>query len=371
MAIEIHKVRVRTTLKPRREPYWGPAIGRGQSLGFRKIDALTGSWVARMRDEHGRKSYKALGFAIEGFDYEMARAAAMRWFANRDAGVTEDADTVADACKAYVTDRGSEKGAATARDAQQRFERTVYGTSFASIPLDKLRTPAVKKWRDGLHLSKAASNRTLTALKAALNLAVRSRRVSFARQVEWAEVKPFKNATKRRSLFLDLNERRSLVRCARADVGELIQAAVLTGARPGELVAAERQHFDARKRTMTFSGKTGTREVALSEPAVELFSRLAHAKTPRARLLVRGDGKPWAHSDWDELVKEAAAAAELPQETCLYTLRHSFISQAISDGMTTLEVSRLVGTSLKMIEQHYGQLADKVVRERLARVRML
>ena len=82
------------------------------------------------------------------------------------------------------------------------------------------------------------------------------------------------------------------------------------------------------------------------------------------------DGKPWAHSDWDELVRAAAAKAELPAEACLYTLRHSFITQALMDGMSTLDVARITGTSLA-IEKHYGHLVMREARERLDRVRLL
>lgn len=92
---------------------------------------------------------------------------------------------------------------------------------------------------------------------------------------------------------------------------------------------------------------------------------------PNAFLFTRDDGKPWAHSDWDELVKEAAARAQLPAGTCLYTLRHSFITQSLLDGVSTLEVSKIVGTSLTMIEKHYGHLVQDTARERLARVQMI
>jgi site-specific recombinase XerD len=110
--------------------------------------------------------------------------------------------------------------------------------------------------------------------------------------------------------------------------------------------------------------------VPLSTPALTLFKRLAESKLPAARLLVRDDGKPWAHSDWDELVRDAAKAAGLPDKTCLYTLRHSFITQAIQDGLSILDVARLVGTSVMMVEKHYGHLVHTVARERLAKVVM-
>jgi len=133
--------------------------------------------------------------------------------------------------------------------------------------------------------------------------------------------------------------------------------------------------FDARTQTMTFSGKTGSRRVPLSPAAVALFRRLAGARASEARLFVRDDGTPWRHSDWDGLVRDAAKAAGLPAHpgagTCLYTLRHSFITETLMAGLSTLEVARLVGTSVVMIEKHYGHLAGHAARRRLATVAIL
>lgn len=371
MAHELQKIRVRAALPPRREPYWGPPLARGRSLGFRKIDAETGSWVARMRNETGHKVYRALGYLSETNDYERAREAALEWFKAQDAGVLNAETTVAKACEAYVDDRKREKGDACAHDAKKRFERTIYGTPFGRIPLSKLRAPRVKDWRDRLGLSKGASNRTLTALKAALNLAVASRLVHSAAAQEWRDVKPYANATQRRTLFLDLKQRRKLLEACDGALHDLVEAVALTGARAGELVGATRGQFDARLKNITFRGKTGARTVPLSAPALALFNRLAKRKLPAAPLLTRDDGKPWAHSDWDELVRDAGASAKLPAGVCLYTLRHSFVTQAITDGMTTLDVARLCGTSVGMIEKHYGHLVADAARERLASVTML
>lgn len=278
---------------------------------------------------------------------------------------------MADACRQYVEDRRSEKGAATAHDAEMRFKRTVYKTSFGDTVLAKVRTAHIKAWRDRLSLAPATSNRTLIALKAALNLAVVNRQVPTGAAQEWKDVKPMPGAGKRRDLYLDLAQRRALLASSTGAARNLIQAAMLTGARPGELVKALRSQFDARTASMTFTGKTGTRNVPLSPPAVALFKRLAESKLPTARLFTRDDGQPWAHSDWDELVRDAAERAKLPAGVCLYTLRHSFITTAIQDGMNTLEVARLVGTSVVMIEKHYGHLVHNAARERLAKVKML
>jgi integrase len=342
-------------------------------MGFRKIAADTGSWIARLRNDQPlpRYVYKSLGMVTDQNDHEAARIAAVEWKKGREAGVADDRKTVEDVCKQYVEDRREEKGEACAHDAEKRFERTVYGKPFGSIPLTKLRTPRIKEWREGLGLSKGSSNRTLTALKAALNLAVSNRLVHSVVAQEWGDVKAYANATSRRTLFLDLRQRRRLLKEAEGALQDLMEAAALTGARAGELVSAVRSQFDARLKTISLKGKVGARTIPLSPSALKLFNRLAKGKLPLAPLLTRDDGKPWGHSDWDELVRAAAERAKLPKGVCLYTLRHSFITQAITDGMTTLDVARLCGTSVGMIEKHYGHLVADAARKRLAAVTML
>lgn len=401
----------RARLPIRREPHW-VKIAQGRSLGFRtpfgeELEELrgrplreanlgdVGTWVARYYDEslkhQGKKkaaTFKRLGNLSDAFGFDQARTAAESWFADLERGVTGlthsgDEATVEAACKMYVEDRRRQKGEACAHDAHRRFERTVYGAlkkdgkvkyapnAIAGIPLAKLKTRQLRDWLHGLKISKAAANRTLTALKAALNLAVSERLVSADRAQEWRSVERFENAERKRDLYLDLKQRRALVGGCKDAVHDLAEAVALTGCRAGELTSALRSQFDARTKTLRVSGKTGPREIPLSDTAVKLFKRLSQSKLPGAYLLTRDDGKPWGHSDWDKLIRDAAKKAKLPEGVCLYTLRHSFITAALLDGMSTLEVARLVGTSLPMIEKHYGHLAVSSAREKLSQVTLL
>jgi site-specific recombinase XerD len=122
---------------------------------------------------------------------------------------------------------------------------------------------------------------------------------------------------------------------------------------------------------LTVSGKTGTRTMPLAPAAITLLTNRSEGRGSDELLFTRDDGKPWAHSDWDESVKAAATRAKLPNDVVLYTLRHSFITQLLMDGAPTLEVARLVGTSVQMIEKHYGHLVETATRSRLAKVRLL
>jgi integrase len=378
----------------RTEPYWAAPIRRGQFLGFRKISPLTGSWVARIRiaDETGKlvQKYNALGDLTERFGYDEAQAAAVAWFATVEApGTDSPIVTVADACREYVRALREDKDEprpAAADDAERRFERTVYGrekstrkraiepNALGKIKLTELTTTRLEAWRADLKIGKASKNRTLTALKAALNMAAKNNKQALAKMaLEVAGITPFEKAGKRRDLFLDLKQRRALLKAAKGRaLRDLISAVMWTGARAGELTSATVSQFDPRQKQIKLGDgkKTGERVVTLSPAALTLFKRLAKTRGPGDRLLTRDDGQPWAHSDWDELVRDAATAAKLPDGVCLYTLRHSYITQAIESNSSLLTVSRQVGTSLVMIDKHYGQ-TSKDSRKRLAAVRMV
>ena len=203
---------VRKALEPRTEPYWAAPIAKGKYIGLRKIDAKRASWIARRRDEAGKQALRGSRLRYRHFDFDAAKLAAEAAFKKGESGIADEVVTIADACRQYVTDRRREKGERTATDAEQRFKRTVYGTAFGALALAKVRVSHIKAWRDGLNLSKAASNRTLGPLRAALNMAVTHRHVSPDKAQEWRDVQAYKGADGRRDLFLDLRQRQALLR---------------------------------------------------------------------------------------------------------------------------------------------------------------
>jgi integrase len=397
MTIRLDTKLGRKALKPAQNPHY-QRLRRGLSLGLRVADDLTATWCARL---YVNNAYEWTTFSDlrEGFEFKEASEAAEKWATQIEGGVRgRDAHgkvaTVETACREYVEKRLAEH-APGAHDADLAFRRRVYGfkhptdpalrkrcqrefeaNAIARVPLAKFKAIHLRKWRDDLvkaGVGKGTVNRNLTHLKAALNHAAagESKLAGPLLGAEIAHVVGFEGASKRRDVYLDRAQRRRLLTAADGNVRDLIEAAALTGARPGELVSMHRSAFDHRTESVTFSGKTGARTVPLSPPAAALFTRLAKSKLPGAFLLTRDDGKRWAPSDWDELVRDAAAKAKLEGRVVLYSLRHSFITDALLGGMATLEVARLVGTSLPMIEKHYGHLVASRARESLAAVAML
>jgi integrase len=143
---------------------------------------------------------------------------------------------------------------------------------------------------------------------------------------------------------------------AKGGVRDVIQAGVQTGARRGELFALRVRDFDAEEGTLRIaSGKTGARTVFLSDQAVEFFKKVAASKLPELHLLTKDDGTHWPEDDLTRPFKAAVRAAKLPPETTFYSLRHYHVSRALLAGVQPQVVAENCGTSLRMLEQHYGK----------------
>jgi integrase len=54
----------------------------------------------------------------------------------------------------------------------------------------------------------------------------------------------------------------------------------------------------------------------------------------------------------------AVAAAAIPTPARIYDLRSTFASRALAAGAPVFELARVMGTSIEMIERHYGTLLD-------------
>ncbi len=296
--------------------------------------------------------------------------------------------TVADACMTYVDTLAASGRKAAATDAARRFDRTVYQDRLGKVRTANLTHRDVRDWRDRIErgdvkltvkrgrsaesrpLSKATANRMRTVLVAALNWGVEQGSIAPDRAREWQRVKPHANANGRRELYLDIAQRRALLAAATPGLRDLIECVILTGCRAGDPAAVLRKHYDARAHTVVFSTKRPPSAVVLSPDASALFDRLAKDKLPAAPMFTNG-GQPWQAKEWAQALRAAASDARLPEKVVMYTLRHSWITDAIMGGMDLLTVARQARTSLAMIEKHYGHLVLDAARTKLAGIKFI
>lgn len=381
MHVSLATVSAREKLKPRREPYWHK-LDRGSMLGFRKMTATSaGTWIARFRNpETGERPKKALGDFSDlppSERFGAAKRAADEWFSHLGKGGTSKAITVKTACAHYVQHVRENRGDGPADDIAARYRRWVNDSPIGGLELGKLTRAKVETWRKALAATpaqvnrddrpepvtrpRAASslNRDMTALRAALNHAHDLGLVTS--DMPWrVALRPIKNADGRRSLYLDRTQRRALIGAAPSDVAAFLRVLSAVPLRPGAVAALEARHFDKRLSTLIVGkDKNGAdRRIQLPPLTAALFADLAKDKLPAAPLLSRADGAAWNKDSWYDPVKEAAAASGLPSSTTAYTLRHSVITDLVTGGLDLLTVAQLSGTSVAMIERHYGHLRN-------------
>lgn len=378
--INLARVEARSRLKPRREPYW-QRVAQGQYLGFRRLAGgpASGTWLARSRDpDDGKQRYMALGEfddlpPNERHDAAMRKAA--EWFKHLAAGGTVEVLTVGQACSAYVEHIRDTKGDAAADELKARFRRTVAASPLASIKLLKLTQGNVETWRKALARkpvkvnrspdtplvqrprSASSVNRDTTALRAALNRALAMGHATS--DAAWrTALHAVAGADRRRTVYLGKAERTRLIAEAAPDVAAFLRGLSLLPLRPGALAALRAGDFDRQLRVLVIGkDKAGAaRRITLPEGTADFFALQCKDKLPAAPLLARADGKPWDKDAWKKPIKAAAIAANLPDAVTAYTIRHSVITDLIVAGLDVLTVARLSGTSIAMVDRHYGHL---------------
>lgn len=375
MAFDHSKVGKREDLKAQREPYW-QRLRAGCFLGYRPSKrGGAGTWIARAydadADKYRVKSLGDFGTLTPNERFVAAKKEAEKLAELVEAGgeVRRKIETVADACRAYLSERPGSI-------AEGVFRRHVYDDPIAKVKLGKLRRHHVKEWRKRLEDAPAilsrnkggdqrtkarapsTVNRDMAPFRAALNKVLAPG--TPGTEAAWQEaLKPFKNADKRRLLYLDKSQRRKLLEFVEAEAKPFVRALCLLPLRPGAMAALVAGDFDKRTSELTV-GKDkadGGRRILIPAEAANLFSAQAKGKLPAAPMFMRAGGKPWDRNSWGDAVEEAVKAAMLPAGTTAYTLRHSTITDLVTAGLPLLTIAQISGTSAEMIERHYGHLA--------------
>ena len=197
------------------------------------------------------------------------------------------------------------------------------------------------------------ANRVFGTLKAALNLAFRNDQIADDRS--WRRVGSFREVGAARKVYLDPTQIQSLISVAEPGIRELATAGAQTGARLGELIAALVRAFDPDAGTLDLDGKTGPRTIHLAPPTILLLRRLASGKQPDDFLFTNVHGRPWGHNH-DYQFERAVYRAKLDPATCLYSLRHSYVSHALKTGVPAKAVADHCGTSMQMLERYYAKI---------------
>lgn len=375
MAYYIDTKAKRDRLAKRREPYWHKVISGGY-LGYR-VGSTGGTWIARYRDADGKQRYKSLElphhYAMNEFDCAIGEA--RKWFDGLQQGYRAAPGTMQEVADNYIERLKRKKIGRPVSDAMGRINKHIL-PYFQNIPLNKLTSTNIENWLDDFvkegseeeaRKSKATANRNLAVLKAMLNQAYRRDRL-FLTDQPWKSVDKFEDTHFAREDFLNAEEVKKLLDYTAGYFHDLVKAGILTGARYGELCKLKVLDLDKANNLLNIpKSKTKARTFPLTKATKSFFSKLAKNKLPEAPLLTKNGIDPWAHGDQTNLMRQAVIAAELPKTIVFYTLRHSFIADLIDKNMNVFDIAKITGTSIEMIERHYGKLFKDRVTEVLER----
>jgi integrase len=384
----------RRKLRARGKPYWRTIDAGNVHVGYRK-NRDGGKWCVRRYIGAGRYELQTLdGIAddtidadgVAVLDFGQAVDKARTLFAEAATATAGKAYTVRQAMADYRADyigRGG-RGLGTVDSAIGSRINPALG----DIEAAKLTTAQIKAWLRGIATGgrlarakangerktakattdpdvirqrRAAANRILTVLKAGLNHAWGEGKIGNDR--EWRRVKPFAKVDLAATRYLSADECGRLVNGAAKDFRALVQAALLTGCRFGELVALRCGDFDFDAGTLLVrTSKSGKpRHVILTNEGRQFFATVTAGKAASATAFLRANGKQWARTEQRRPMAAACEAARIDPPIGFHVLRHSHASFMASRGVPLQVIGEQLGHADGRMTKRYSHLAPSYV----------
>ena len=385
MTIRLHSRTARRNLKPRHSPYY-ERIDKGVYLSYRRAKGQpVGRWGVRLYA--GDKKYKerslfdaddqnpANGTSIQDYDQARDHARRVAKAINSDQRAALGTVTVSDAMADYmVWYRENRKAIAETKSTIRTHIKPALGRKrIASLTTKDIRAwhsdlagapartrgverPFDKDDPEAIRRRRATANRILTVLKAGLNYAFHEGDV--VDDTAWRRVKPFPNVEAPRVRFLTISEAKRLVNSSDPDFRPLVRAALLTGARYGELGALRVQDYDEGGPSIYIrDSKSGKpRHVPLTDEGQDFFESHTAGRESDEALFVRADGAPWGKSHQTRPLRDAAAKAKL-KDVSFHVLRHTYGSFLAAEGVPLQIIAVALGhADTRTTEKHYAHL---------------
>lgn len=140
---------------------------------------------------------------------------------------------------------------------------------------------------------------------------------------------------------------------------------MLSGARYSELARLHVADFHRDSGTVLVrTSKAGkVRHIELTAEGLDFFNEITAGRSNSELLFQRGGGA-WGKSHQQRPLVEACRVAKIGPAASFHTLRHTYASLMVMDGVPLMVVARNLGhADTRMVEKHYGHLATSYVRE--------
>src|SRR5262249_24088237 len=214
---------------------------------------------------------------------------------------------------------------------------------------------------DASRARRVSVNRIRGVLIRALNFAFENGHVSSDQA--WRRLKAFKGVVKARVRYLSVAEAKRLINASDLEFRPLLQGALLTGARYGQLARLTVPDFNPDSGTLCIRTRKGPGyeriyHAHLSDEALAFFQAVCAGRRRSDRIFPRSDGRLWAKSQQAVFMREASKRAGIAPAVSFHVTRHTFASHAVMNGAPLLVVAQALGhVDTRMVEKHYGHLA--------------
>ena len=155
-----------------------------------------------------------------------------------------------------------------------------------------------------------------------------------------------------------------MINAADPDFRPLVQAALETAARYGELAHLEVRDFnpDAGTVTIRISKTDKVRHIILTDEGTAFFRWLCAGRGGHQPMLTRADGSDWKKSDQKRPMADAVARARISPPITFHGLRHTWASHAVMNGVPLMVVAKNLGhVDTTMVGEHYGHMASSYI----------
>lgn len=376
-------------------PYYR-SLDRKLHLGYRRLKGKPGTWWARHYLGDRQYELEALGAAddmsdadgteILSFWQAQDKARGRMTQRTQTAAVANGPLTVRKAIEEYL--EFLETNRKSADDARYRANAFIL-PEFGDEEVDALTTDRLRRWHARLAKTaprlrtktgekqqhreitdddetrrrrRSTANRTLTILKAALNRAWRDDKASS--DAAWRRVEPFEDVDAARVRYLTVAEAKRLINASDPEFRPLVEAALQTGARYGELCRLDVHDFNRDAGTLAIrSSKSGKpRHIVLTEEGIALFKHLSAGRSGHEPMLHRADGSRFQKSQQARPLIDACDRAKIKPRISIHGLRHTWASLAVMNNVPLMVVAKNLGhADTRMVEKHYGHLAPSYV----------
>ncbi len=150
----------------------------------------------------------------------------------------------------------------------------------------------------------------------------------------WRRVEPFENVDAARVRYLTIAEAQRLIAACDPIFRPLVEAALQSGARYGELIRLEVRDFNPDAGTIAIrQSKSGKpRHVVLTEEGADLFAGLTLGRAGAEPMFTKAGGGTWGASHQRRPMIEACARAKIAPPISFHGLRHTYASLSVMNG---------------------------------------